>query len=146
MKVLVEITYRQETEPTEFESVEPRERAVYVWATNRGIIEKDAPYIVHERISEFDQEPPASGFTEIWIASLDQGDPPVAHVDDSWTETFKPLQYQGVSLEWHPQEHLIRLSWQQSLQSLKKGPLTVAYQQLQRLGLEYPSLPKLLLE
>lgn len=144
MKVLVEAIYQLDSEPTIFSSVAASERTVYIWSTKRAYLETEKPYCVVERASMFTEQPNLAGCIEVWNPSTEQTDPP-KKPDDSWTETVKQIQLEQVQLEWHPLEHQIRLSWQQSLKSLQQGLLlSPVQQQIQQLGLEFPPLPSLL--
>ena len=144
MKVLIEAIYRLESEPALFSSVEASERTVYIWSTKRAYLEPEKSYCVVERQSIFTEQPSLTGCIEVWNPATEQTDPP-KKPDDSWTETVKQIQLEQVQLEWHPLEHQIRLSWQQSRKSLEQGLLlSHAQQQILQLGLEFPPLPSLL--
>lgn len=144
MKVLIEAIYQLVSEPAIFSSIIESERTVYIWSTKRAYLETEKPYCVFERASMFADQPSLAGCIEVWNPLLEQTDPP-KEPDDSWTETIKQIQLEQVSLEWHPLEHLIRLSWLQSRESLQQGRLlSQAQRQIQQLGLEFPPLPSLL--
>lgn len=144
MKVLVEANFQLAEEPTCFSSVEPLQRRVYVWSDKRAYLQDDTELEVYRRVSQFVEEPSLAGCIEVWAPS--QAVVP-SSPDDIWTDTFKQLQLDSVTIEWFPPERLIRLSWVQTLNSLTQRKLPArALQQLQELSLEFPPLPLLLAE
>jgi len=144
MKVLVEANFQLAEEPNCFSTVELLQRSVYIWSDKRAYLQEDTELEVYTRASQFIEEPRLAGCIEVWVPS--QAVVP-SSPDDIWTETFKQIQQDSVTVEWFPPEHLIRLSWVQTLSSLTQRKLPArALQQLQELSLEFPPLPLLLAE
>ena len=139
MEVLLEASYIVSDEPELFSTLEQQTRVVYVWSDKRAHLHEEN-YTVLKRASELTEEP-KNACIEIWVP-CEQTDPP-ANIDDTWSETFKKTELGKVSLEWHPQEHLIRLQWPQVLSSLQKQQPAASV--LKKLGLLLPPLPTLLL-
>lgn len=142
MKIQLELSFNLEEEPLIFKSVEKLvERRIYCWENYRASVYSEDDTKIYLRASENNDDLiETSGILEVWKAK-ESPIPPT--VDDLWTEKFKFIDYIKAFLEWHPDQKLLKLGWDQQLESYQEGKVkAVAVELLQSLKLELPPLVK----
>ena len=145
-KIHVEATYDIVEEPHEFTS-SPNQttRTVYLWSDKRSLFVPDQIWQVMKRASHYDDATRAGStvatpFVELWRPTIDENPP--AEIDDTWTEHYKSIEKERLTLEWHLSHKSLRLVWSQTEESLRAGKILVsAQQEIQRLGLPPLLLP-----
>ena len=142
MKIHLELSFNLEEEPNIFKTVEKVvERYIYCWENYRAIVYLENETKIYARVSENkDDLPETSGLLEIWEA---KESPIPPKIDDLWSEKFKLIEYPKAFLEWHPDQKLLKLGWDQQLESYQEGKVkTVVVELIQTLNLELPPLVK----
>ena len=116
-------------------------RVVYIWSDKRALIESTGDYIGFRRATmPVDELNKDDGLLEAWV-KFDEPIPVI--VDDSWEEEYKLIDNSKAFLEWHPQQKLLRLMWDQQLESYQEGKVkSVVLELLRSLQLELPPLVK----
>lgn len=141
VKIHVEVSYTLATEPSDFVNLDTlNTRTVYLWSDKRALLEPEKPWQVYRRASQYREEP-AAGFVEFWQPTIDENPP--RDVDDIWSEQYKSLVKEKLTLEWIPSHMSLRVVWDQTEETLLAGKILVAVQQeIQRLELEPLQLPQ----
>jgi len=138
VKIRVEVNYTMEREPSDFAAAAVKTRTVYLWSDKRALLEADTPWYVTKRLSCYEVEP-TGGFIELWQPTLDMNPPNL--LDDTWIERYKSIEHEHVTLEWHPDDGLLRMIWLQTLQTLQAEKILVsAEREMNRLELPPPYL------
>jgi len=142
MKIQVELNYLLDEEPDRFKNIaEIRERKIYVWDDQKTILETDGQLRTLTKVSQITDEPQNCNM-DYYLKSHSQVPP---KIDDCWFENYKSIEEPTISLEWVPEQHLLRLAWSQLEQSLLERKLkSRVLQILQELHLEIPPFAKLL--
>jgi hypothetical protein len=144
MKVLVEITYNLNSEPDEFKSItDTHTRVVYVWENRRGYLSNTAPWQTYSRLSCTDSQEPPTSFMEVWLDTKDDISDPPHNTDDMWTETYKCIDKNNYTMEWHANHNQLRITWYQSTNTLKDHKIvTHIVSQIENLALTpFPEFP-----
>jgi len=144
MKVLVEISYTLNEEPEEFKpQTDILTRKVYIWLNRRGYLLQDAPWKTFSRLSLMDSQPETS-FMEVWSDDKNDISDPPNDTDDMWTEYYKSIEKKNHSLEWHPQNKQLKITWYQSHETLKDHKIiTQVMSEIENLSLGFPIYPTL---
>lgn len=144
MKVLVEISYILNEEPDEFKGQSDIcTRKVYIWSNRRGYLLQDEPWKTFSRLSVMDS-PPVNGFMEVWSDDKNDISDPPNDTDDMWAANYKSIEKKNCTLEWHPQNKLLKLIWFQSQETLKDHKLiTQVVSEIENLSLGFPNFPTL---
>lgn len=144
MKIQVELNYLLLDEPEMFKSIQNiYERKIYVWDDQKSILDADGQIRTLTKVSQITEEPQNCNM-DYYLKEQSQSQVP-AKIDDTWLEHYKAIEEPTISLEWVPEQRLLRLVWSQLAQSLLEHKLKARVLQiLQELHLEIPPFAKLL--
>ena len=82
-----------------------------------------------------------NGFMEIWSEDDSISDT-FNKFDDMWSETYKSLDKKNHIVEWHPTQHMLRLVWSQTTETLTQKKLVSSIiSSLDHLELTFPGFP-----
>ena len=146
MKIWIEINYNLADEPELLKNTEngERRRKTYIWENNRATIDDDGNYKSSRRLNlGITNQSHNEGLIEIWEPT-DEPTPSV--IDDSWEEEYKIIDYSKACLEWYPVHSVLKLCWDQQLESYQEGKVKSLILELsQKLQLNLPPLAKVVL-